>query len=77
MWCLEVRSCYGFAMNDQGSRNPPAGVSDEERHIMERLLRRPPEPHKAASKPPGARADAQRRRREKECKHPNEASRGV
>ncbi len=43
-----------------------AGLSSEVKHVMERLLRMPPEPQKAASKPTGARADAQRRRREKE-----------
>ncbi len=43
-----------------------AGLSPEVTHVMERLLRMPPEPQKAALKPTGARAEAQRRRREKE-----------
>jgi hypothetical protein len=64
-------------MSDLHGRNPLAGVSDEERRIMERLLRMRPEPHKDTPKPTGARADAQRRRREKERQQPSEASRGA
>ena len=64
-------------MSDRDATDPLAGVSDEERRIMERLLRMRPEPHKVAPKPSGARADAQRRRRERERQHPNEASRGA
>ena len=63
-------------MGDQDSSNPLAGVSEEERRIMERLLRMPPEPHKAAPKPTGARADAQRRRREKERERPSDGVSG-
>ena len=62
-------------MRDQNAKDPLVGVSDEERCIMERLLRMRPKPHKDAPKPTGARADAQRRRREKEREHLNEASR--
>jgi hypothetical protein len=79
MWRLERRSCYGSAMDGHDSNGPLAGVSEEERRIMERLLRMRPEPHKAAPKPAGAQADAQRRRREKEREgqHPSEASGGA
>jgi len=52
-------------MREQGASNPLSGVSEDERHIMERLLRMRPEPHKDAPKPTGTRADAQRRRRER------------
>jgi hypothetical protein len=58
-------------MGDQDMGDPLAGVSDEERRIMERLLRMPPEPHKDAPKPTGARAEGQRRRRLKEREHPS------
>jgi hypothetical protein len=65
-------------MSDQDTKNPFAGISDEERRIMGRLLRMRPEPHKDAPKPSGARADAQRRRRQKEREqHPSEASHGA
>lgn len=77
VWRLEMRSCYGPAMGNHEASAPLTGVSDEERRIMERLLRMPPEPHNAAPKPSGARADAQRRRRERESEHPSEASRGA
>jgi hypothetical protein len=70
----QTRSCYGPAMDDQTVRNPLAGVSDEEQRIMERLLRMHPEPHKDAPKPTGTRADAQRRRREREHTQPSDAS---
>ncbi len=74
MWRLETRSCYGPIMENRNTGNPLAGVSDEERGIMERLLRAPPEPHKAAIRPQGAQAHAQRRRREKEREHASGAS---
>ena len=65
-------------MGDRDASNPLAGVSDEERRIMERLLRMRPEPHKDAPKPTGARANAQRRRRQKERERPNDgASQGA
>jgi hypothetical protein len=60
---------------DQDARNPLAGLADEEQRIMERLLRRRPEPHKAAKRPGTAQAEAQRRRRERERKRLNDAPR--
>ena len=50
--------------------NPLAGVSEQEREIMSRLLRMPPEPQKAAHKPASAKGEAQRRRRAKERQEP-------
>jgi hypothetical protein len=61
-------------MADHNGSNPLAGVSDEERRTMERLLRMRPEQHKDAPKATGTRAEAQRRRREREREHPSEAS---
>jgi hypothetical protein len=46
--------------------DPLQGISDSERQIMGRLLRQPPEQHKAALKPDTPQAAAQRRRRQKE-----------
>jgi hypothetical protein len=45
---------------------PLRGISDTERQIMGRLLRQSPEQQKAAPKPAGPQAEAQRRRRQKE-----------
>jgi hypothetical protein len=55
---------------DPENRDPLAGVSEEEREIMSRLLRTPPEPQKAASKPATAKGEAQRRRRAQERQQP-------
>jgi hypothetical protein len=41
-------------------------ISKDEREIMLRLLRMPPEHQKESQKPQSARAEAQRRRRERE-----------
>ena len=65
------------AMSEQSTRDPLAGVLDDERRIMERLLRMRPEAQKDAPRPSSAQAEAQRRRREKERGHPSEASREV
>jgi hypothetical protein len=52
------------------SKNALDGISDDEREIMSRLLRMPPERQKAAPKPATAKGDAQRRRRAQERQHP-------
>jgi hypothetical protein len=44
--------------------------------IMAVMVRLPPEPHKAASKPMTAKGEAQRRRREKERHRPTGATCG-
>jgi hypothetical protein len=57
------------ATSDMRERSAPsalAGVSDNERRIMERLLRMPHEQQKETSKPSNGRAQAQQRRRKKE-----------
>jgi len=46
--------------------DPLAGVSEQEREIMSRLLRMPPERQKAAPKPTSPKGEAQRRRRAQE-----------
>jgi hypothetical protein len=53
-------------MIDKDDRNPLADLSARDREIMNRLLRMPPEEHKASPKPATAKGDAQRRRRQKE-----------
>jgi hypothetical protein len=63
-------------MADRDS-DPLRGLSDEDRRVMERLLRAPPEQQKAVPKPTGERAEAQRRRRQKEREAASEASRGA
>ena len=74
----QTRPCYGLAMPDQTAKDPLTGISEDERRIMERLLRMHPEPHKDVPKPTGARAEAQRRRREKERERPSHgASQGA
>jgi len=50
--------------------DPLAGVSEQERKIMSRLLRMPPEHQKAASKPATTKGEAQRRRRAQERQQP-------
>jgi hypothetical protein len=47
-------------------RDSMVGISDNERGVMERLLRMPREQQKAAPKPNSPQAAAQRRRRQKE-----------
>jgi hypothetical protein len=65
-------------MSDQDAKNPFAGITDEERRIMGRLLRMRPELHKDMPKPTGTRANGQRRRRQREREqHPSGASRGA
>jgi hypothetical protein len=46
--------------------DPLRGLTAEDQRIMNRLLRMPPEQQKVAPKPTGNRAEAQRRRRERE-----------
>ena len=52
-----------------------AGVSKAEQQIMGRLQRMAPEQQKAASKTANGRAEAQRRRRDRERQAPTKASR--
>jgi hypothetical protein len=56
--------------------DPLAGVSEQEREVMSRLLRMPPERQKAAPKPTSAKGEAQRRRRAQERQQPTGANGG-
>jgi hypothetical protein len=56
---------------------PLTNLPQRDMEIMARLLRMSPEPQKDAPKPATVKGEAQRRRREKERKHSNEASRDI
>jgi hypothetical protein len=51
-----------------------SGLTDDDRRIMMRLLRMPPEQQKSSPKPINSRAEAQRNRRKRERQPVNEAS---
>lgn len=57
--------------------NPLTGLAHKERAVMGSLLRMSPEPHKDAPKPSSTKADAQRRRRDRERMASNEVFRDV
>jgi hypothetical protein len=57
--------------------DPLRGVSESERQIMSRLLRMPPEQHKAATKPATRQGEAQRQRRRREKEAAATASHGA
>lgn len=61
-------------MSDADRHDSLAGISDREREIMRHLLRMAPERQKAAAKPATVKGEAQRRRREKERRHPTVAT---
>jgi hypothetical protein len=56
------------------NNDPLVGISEQEREIMSRLLRMPPEQQKAAPKPATAKGEAQRRRRAQERQQPTVAN---
>jgi hypothetical protein len=58
----------------ENAKKPLDGISEEEQHIMGRLLHMKPQQQKAAAKPDTPKGDAQRLRRERERLRPNVAS---
>ena len=63
-----------YDVSMRSDTDPLAGLSEQEREIMSRLLRLPPERQKAAPKPTTAKGEAQRRRRAQERQQPTGAN---